>query len=246
MSERANPSVLIIGKDFEKLTKLQKGLFTQNFTPGVVRFNQPFPMVIDSFKPQTIILEDGSYQLLKVLSQVNQCRPDLPILVVGPKGPLEFEMREVEGEEITVKKANPRLIQILDAGAAHYEDSFNPDVLGAHIRAIIRGWRPYLKEWVVGVDDLEVNLTRRTVSLAGSPLKLNRTEWYLIALLAKHFNKVVEYTELINLWEPKSRDITNLRVAVARLREKVEKDSERPEKIHNVEKLGYLLGNPPV
>jgi two-component system KDP operon response regulator KdpE len=191
------------------------------------------------------LLQRENYRVLtatdlrRVLPLVRSEAPDLVILdlTARKEGELEIcrELRTWYSETILVfcgRREEQFLIDLLDAGAdAYVTPPFEPDVLLARIRALLRG-QPAKSpdESVIRSGDLEIDLTRRRVIVMGRPAKLTRTEFNILSYLARHQDRPVT-TQMIleNVWGPVRGDYTqSLRVHIGHIRRKIEPDPSQP------------------
>lgn len=112
----------------------------------------------------------------------------------------------------------------------------------ARVRALLRsasGGAAPDTEIVRG--DLQIDLARHEVALAGNPVKLTRKEFDLLALLARNAGRIVTHRQLLaDLWGPAhEHDLQYLRVFIGRLRAKLDDDPASPRFILNEPGVGY-------
>jgi DNA-binding response OmpR family regulator len=97
------------------------------------------------------------------------------------------------------------------------------------------------------VGPLALNPAEHTASKDGSPLDLTVTEFRVLHHLMAHAGTVVRTRELMKeVWgfdDPSGND--TVRVAVYRLRRKLEDDPARPRLLHTVAGVGVMLKAPP-
>lgn len=178
-------------------------------------------------------------------------RPDavvLDIMMPGISG-LEVMRRLRERSNtpvilVTARDKDTDKIRGLEMGADDYiVKPFNPDELGARIRAVLRRVLGQDVDRVVRAGALEVDLTRRIVKKGGEPVALTRTEWLLLQHLATNAGKVMLSTELLTrVWGPEYRDdLQYLRVWVSRLRAKIEPVPSEPTILKTLQGIGYIF-----
>lgn len=178
-------------------------------------------------------------------------RPDavvLDIMMPGISG-LEVMRRLRERSNtpvilVTARDKDTDKIRGLEMGADDYiVKPFNPDELGARIRAVLRRVLGQDVDRVVRAGELEVDLTRRIVKKGGEPVALTRTEWLLLQHLATNAGKVMLSTELLTrVWGPEYRDdLQYLRVWVSRLRAKIEPVPSEPVILKTLQGIGYIF-----
>ncbi|WP_426226189.1 response regulator [Pseudarthrobacter sp. DSP2-3-2b1] len=132
-------------------------------------------------------------------------------------------------------------ILALDAGADDYVTKpFGMDELLARLRAALRrGTSGDLP--VVETEHFTVDLAAQRVTRAGEPVRLTPTEWKILELLARNRGALVTHDDLLNqVWGPAYAGETNyLRVYLAQLRRKLEKDPANPRYLLTEQGLGY-------
>jgi two-component system KDP operon response regulator KdpE len=136
-------------------------------------------------------------------------------------------------------------IAALDAGADDYVTK--PYAVGellARLRAALRrAAAPAGEPPAVRFGDVEVDLARREVALAGEPVHLTPREYRLLAELARHPGRVLTHRALLSaVWGPEYGSETHyLRVYMANLRRKLEEDPARPRHLVTETGVGYRL-----
>jgi DNA-binding response OmpR family regulator len=183
-------------------------------------------------------------------------QPDLVILdVMMPVMDGLEAMREIRESStvpvilLTARSGPQDKISGLDLGADDYVTKpFNPDELSARIAAILRraGGTMAHQNDVLEYEHVTIDLSRRTVTVRGEDVRLSRTEWELLHLLASNAGRVMLHTELLSrIWGPEFRDETYyLRTWVSRLRSKLDDKRNTPELITTFPGMGYRLESP--
>ncbi len=145
------------------------------------------------------------------------------------------------GEELMV-------IDALDAGADDYlTKPFRPSELLARIRAL---FRRYLSRQngpgVIEAGDFLVDLARRRVVRKGREIRLTRTEFEILVLLAQNFEQVVTSKMILDrVWGPTRGDyMQTLRVHMGHLRKKIEPKPGSPKYILTEPGVGYRMAVP--
>jgi DNA-binding response OmpR family regulator len=95
-------------------------------------------------------------------------------------------------------------------------------------------------------DGLVIDVPRRSVEVRGEPVQLTYVEFELLRALAAQPGRVFSRRMLLEaLWKSADyRDPRTIDVHVRHLREKLEKDSSRPEYILTVRSVGYRFRDP--
>jgi len=146
---------------------------------------------------------------------------------------------------LTARDDEASKVRALDAGADDYVTKpFGVAELLARIRSALRhGVQARGALPVVNVQDVEIDLARRSVSRAGRVLRLSRKEFDLLAELAASPGKPVSHERLLEaVWGAPDADIRYLRVYVGQVREKLGDDTQHPRLLHSEPGYGYRLG----
>lgn len=134
---------------------------------------------------------------------------------------------------------------LLDDGADDYlTKPFNTIELLARARALIRRatMRPVPGgDAPIAVDGLRIDLASRRVERHGEVVHLTPTEWSLLATLVRHAGRPCTHAQLFDaVWGRSHGDAQQyLRVYVAHLRRKLERDPLRPQVILTEPGVGY-------
>lgn len=140
-------------------------------------------------------------------------------------------------------------IEALDAGADDYlTKPFSVEELLARLRVTVRRLS-YIrdlagKEQSVFVNgDLKIDYAAGCVYLEGKEVHLTPIEYKLLVLLAQNVGKVLTYAFITrSVWgSARNNDISSLRVFMATLRKKIEKDPSNPQYIQTHIGVGYRM-----
>lgn len=143
---------------------------------------------------------------------------------------------------LSVRNSEEDIVKALDNGATDYlSKPFRTGELLARIRSCIRMNEKVELQTVIEADDLEIDLSSRTVCLNGKFVKLTSTEYNLLALFAKNQGKVLTHQYILkDIWGVGAQKETQyLRVFVAQLRKKLEIDPNRPRHFKTESGVGY-------
>ena len=159
-------------------------------------------------------------------------------------------IREVSNVPIimlTAKGEDMDKILGLEYGADDYMTKpFNILEVRARIRTVLRRMTmvsPAEERKIIRVRDLEVNLLKRTVTLAGEPVKLTAKEFDLLHLFITNRGRPFSRHEMLeHIWKyDYSGDARTVDVHIRRLREKIERNTDKPEFILTKWKVGYYF-----
>lgn len=143
---------------------------------------------------------------------------------------------------LSVQKSEEDIVKALDNGANDYlVKPFRTGELLARIRSALRRSNPGESNPVIICEDLQIDLSARTVKKKGEFVKLTETEYNLLSLFVRHEGKVLTHQYLLReIWGPGYINQSQyLRVFIAQLRKKIEADPNRPELIITESGVGY-------
>jgi two-component system KDP operon response regulator KdpE len=100
-----------------------------------------------------------------------------------------------------------------------------------------------LRDDVIHVGKVEVDLRHQEARLDGNTIRLSRTEWRLLQHLAEHRGRPRLSQELLTaVWGPEYRDdLEYLRLWMRRLATKLGDDENGPKAIRDYMRIGYAL-----
>ena len=217
--------VLIVEDDVNLSALLRENLLFEGFAVecvsdgdlaiGRARVFMPDLIVLDIMLPNT-----NGFELCGALRGSRHT----PILIVSARGQKADKLRG------------------LNLGADDYiTKPFDLDELLARVNAVLRRSRPHTDDLIIGAVRIDFNA--RTATRHGIDLHLTHREFELVKYLAERPGRVVSREELLKeLWEYPDPALTrSVDHAIARLRKKIEPDSQHPHFIHTAVGVGYLL-----
>ncbi len=149
---------------------------------------------------------------------------------------------------LSVRSQEEEKVKAFDLGANDYVTKpFGTAELLARIRASLRdAIVAQVEETEISIGDLHIDLMKRIVSLRGDRIKLSPKEFNLLKVLAMNAGKLLTHKHLMKeVWgEAYSDDNQYLRIYIAQLRQKLEKDPARDQFIINEPGVGYRLEAP--
>ena len=180
--------------------------------------------------------------------------PDLVVLdlMLPGIGGLELlrRLRERERERVpvvilTAKDHPSERVTGLQLGADDYVvKPFSPAELVARVDAVLRRARPALgHEEPIVLNGLTIDADARRAFADGEEVSLTAREFDLLLFLARHPGRAFSRDELMEaVWDfTFYTDTSTVTVHVRRLREKIEADASRPQRLQTVWGVGYRL-----
>lgn len=143
---------------------------------------------------------------------------------------------------LSVQSSEEAIVEALDKGANDYlVKPFRTGELLARIRSVLRSSVSGADSMIIRSDDLQIDLSLRTVKKNDLPVKLTATEYNLLVLLVRNEGKVLTHQYLLReVWGPSFVDQSQyLRVYVAQLRKKIENNHNAPQHIITESGIGY-------
>lgn len=226
------PLVLIVEDDKPICKFMQVSLEAQGYKCIETQYGNEGIALAFSHSPDIIILDLGlpdidGIEVIEKLRPVTKAK----IIVVSARG---HEREKVKA---------------LDCGADDYlTKPFSVAELLARIRVALRHFGQENNsqselQSVFVVKDLKIDFEKRRVSILEDEIHLTPIEFKLIALMTKYAGRVLTHKFIIDeVWGSYSDDDTqSLRVFMANIRRKIEKDPAQPQYIITEVGVGYRL-----
>ena len=204
-------------------------------------------LALEGFEVQTAVSVSEARALL------HHAEPDALLLDLGlPDGDGMDLVREIRTRKampilvVSARHQEKEKVRLLDSGADDYlTKPFGVPELLARLRVAMRhrGTALASARLVHDHEDLHVDLEARQVTVDSRPVHLTPTEFNLLARLVRSAGKVVTHRQLLTeVWGPEYTDHTHyLRLYMAQLRAKIERDPAEPRHLLTETGVGYRL-----
>ncbi|HZI42679.1 MAG TPA: response regulator transcription factor [Gemmatimonadaceae bacterium] len=147
---------------------------------------------------------------------------------------------------LSARHSDTEKVALLDAGADDYVTKpFSTTELQARVRALLRrAARSETPDADTRIEcgELVIDLVARTLTVRGEYVHLTRTEWDVLRALATQAGRTLTHQQLFReVWSGRTYGDAQqyLRVQVAHLRRKIERDVVRPRYIVTEPGVGY-------
>ena len=145
---------------------------------------------------------------------------------------------------VTARAAESDRLRGFELGGDDYiTKPFSPKEVVARVKAVLRRFENPLQKEVVQVGDLVIDTAAMRVTSRQEPVVTTATEFRLIEFLATHTGRVFTRKALLDaVWHDTAFVTPRIvDVYIRRLREKIERDPEKPRHIHTVRGAGYMF-----
>jgi two-component system, OmpR family, phosphate regulon response regulator OmpR len=227
--------ILVVDDDLRLRTMLKSYLSDQGFACDTAQDAQAMTQAMVRMRYDLIVLD---------------------LMMPGEDGLSACKRLRAEGEltpiiMLTAKDEDGDRITGLDVGADDYMGKpFNPQELVSRINAVLRRMAPLPapgapteSDVVVKFGEFELNLGKRTLSKAGSPLTLTTGEFSMLRVFAEHPRVPLSRDKLAELARGRELETfdRSIDVQISRVRKLIEPDSTQPRYIQTVWGVGYVF-----
>jgi two-component system KDP operon response regulator KdpE len=228
------PTVVLVIDDEAPIRKfLRAGLESQGYSLVEASTGQEGIAQAAMRAPDLVLLDLGLPDMdgLEIVRRIREWSA-MPIIVLTARGQ--------EGDKI----------RALDSGADDYVTKpFSMGELHARMRVALRhrsGATSDVESGIFEVGDLQIDYARRRVAVGGAEVRLTPIEYRLLTTLARHAGRVLTHEQLLReVWGPGYTSQHHyLRVYMAQLRHKIERDPARPRLLLTEPGVGYRLREP--
>lgn len=181
----------------------------------------------------SVILADDTSAEIDVLALVRGTRQfsDIPIIVM------------------TASTQEETIVALFESGADQcVTKPVRPRELVARVRAAVRRTSaPRHEPGAIEIDEVLLDPARHLLSVCGRDVGLTKKEFALLHFLMANAGQTLTRRQIVDrIWGGERAEGTTLDTHIRRLRQKIEDDCSRPERILTVRKVGYRYRRRPV
>jgi len=200
------------------------------------------------FEVKTATVQSGK-ECLKFLSK-NEV--DVILLDINLENESGFELCRIIRREleipilfISARKSDDDVLLALNIGGDDYINKpYSLSILLAKVKAVLKRLRVSLKEAKkeIQIENLRIELDSRKVYVNGVDVVLKTKEFHLLCYLIENKNRVITKEELFSkVWGDSFFSDGTLNVHIRHVREKIEKEPNKPQYIKTVWGTGYMF-----
>lgn len=219
-------NLLIVEDDKDTVAFLKPSLKSEGFVVDVAEDGESGSYKAKANDYDLIILDIGLPKKdgRQICSEIRSVGKNMPILMLSIKGEIETK------------------VDLLSMGADDYVTKpFSYDELAARIKTLLRRPRK-MEDEVLRIDDIELNLPKRSVYKAGKKIHLAPKEFFLLEYLLRNRGRVLSrQTILEHVWDMNADPFTNtVETHVVNIRHKL-KGKGNKDFIRTISGTGYVI-----
>jgi two-component system KDP operon response regulator KdpE len=222
--------MVLIVEDDETIGNFISAILTANgYSVLKTKQGKTVGELIASHAPDIILLDLGLPDMdgMEVLKNI-RVWSQTPVIVVTARG---HEREKVEAFDL---EADDYIVK-----------PFGTSELLARIKTTLRHNMKLVQSNTNGkvtVGELIIDDNKRTVTLAGEKIRLTPIEYKIVVLLAQNIGKVLTHDYMVKeIWGPYADEKQTLRVNMANIRRKIEKNPGEPQYILTEMGVGYRM-----
>ncbi|MEP6469375.1 MAG: response regulator transcription factor [Chloroflexota bacterium] len=196
-----------------------------------------------------LVARDGPEALMRARTE----RPDLVVLDLGLPGLDGLDVTRALRRDsavplimLTARDSETDKVLGLELGADDYlTKPFSPRELVARIRAVLRRHERDTSAELIRVGELELDVPRLRVRVAGREVPLTATEFELLATMARQPGRVFTRAQLLDAIHGQALESYERAIDahVKNIRRKLEPDPRRPRFLLTVYGVGYRVAD---
>ncbi|MFB6468143.1 response regulator [Cytobacillus sp. Hz8] len=227
-----NKLTILIIEDEKNITDfLNAVLLSNHYKVWNAKTGKEGISMMTSYNPDLILLDLGLPDVdgLDVLKEIRKWS-ELPIMVVSARDHSREKVEALDlgaDDYITKPFSTPELLARIRTALRHSLKRINHDALPTG-------------SFTVG--DLVIDYEKRKVFVENKEIHLTPIEYKIVALLTQNAGKVLTHDFIIkSIWGPYSNENRTLRVNMANIRRKIEKNQAEPKYILTEIGVGYRI-----
>lgn len=144
---------------------------------------------------------------------------------------------------ISARTSDDDILTALNIGGDDYiTKPYTLSILLAKVKVMLKRYTQSPTPSVLTIDNVEIDTDSHKVFVEGKAIRLKDLEFRLLVYLVQNQNRVITKEELLNnVWPDPYVGEGTLSVHIRRLREKVEKNPNKPLMIQTVWGIGYRM-----
>ena len=223
---------IMIVEDEKSIAGFIKAILNSNgYDAMVAQSGSEALTMISSHCPDLVVLDLGLPDMdgMEIITRVRSWT-QLPIIVVSARGNEQDKVSALEmgaDDYITKPFGAAELLARIRVALRHTHNSSGTQANGGYFVA----------------GDLTVDYDKHQVLIGGENMKLTQNEYRIVALLSRYAGKVLTYDYIMKeLWGPQNGGGNQiLRVNMANIRRKIEKNPAEPQYIFTEVGVGYRM-----
>lgn len=145
---------------------------------------------------------------------------------------------------ISARTSDEDILTALNIGGDDYiQKPFSLNILLAKVKAVLKRYEQTPeKASVLNAHNIEINSANQRVTVNGSLIKLKDMEYKLLLYLLNNPNRIISKDELLEqVWQDTYIGEGTISVHIRHLREKIEDNPDKPERIKTIWGTGYMF-----
>lgn len=147
---------------------------------------------------------------------------------------------------ISARTSDDDILTALNIGGDDYiTKPYTLSIVLAKVKIMLKRYSAPSSSPLLNIGNVEIDTDSHKVTVGGKAIRLKDLEYRLLVYLVQNQNRVITKDELLNnVWPDPYVGEGTLSVHIRHLREKVEKDPNKPQMIQTVWGIGYRMESP--